>query len=534
MAAVQILLHPSPSGFACCIIFYEFRRQSTSPKKKKKKKEENDNEKETLGAQQKDYKKLQVCLLPTVVPELHHTVSVRASLEALASFPFGLPLQGLPDSTDPNTAFLVSLSESARQSTPWLPELPAFTAAWAVMHHLLGLIENPRCSLPPAESVVVGPEQWAELRRRGFPLAFREFLRPYAPVLCPGAALTWPAGSHTEAETQTAELPGSRGQLERQREQHPLKTSAELSERGYPHLNCPDPTEAPLVSITDHPKLTGPLFGSPCSIEKPLDAPNGITEQVCSLTCGTLLSQQKQFMGPTSVTGDTEKSHAVELVQELEAAKAEISRLHSDLRAARSDLAKYRAVASTNVIEGVEKFTGGLDKEQQRADLSDEGQTLRPIMEILQEIELKDAEQFEVCPVCCGITSDLPDHLAKEKTLALPEPAAQAPEGETQKATAKKVSVMVHYYCPDKSCEYCDRAHHHHHPTAKEGEGACPCVSISQKYLTTSLYQHYLEYHATDRAAATCELERLLRKALAVDIAAGQLHSDVHTRPLCV
>ena len=52
-------------------------------------------------------------------------------------------------------------------------------------------------------------------------------------------------------------------------------------------------------------------------------------------------------------------------------------------------------------------------------------------------------EKYEICPICGSMTSDLSDHLGKEKTMAVNVPLAGVP-GMTEPKT-----VPLHYFCPD-------------------------------------------------------------------------------------
>ena len=216
----------------------------------------------------------------------------------------------------------------------------------------------------------------------------------------------------------------------------------------------------------------------------------------------------------------------------LKGAQEVIDQLNARVKSAEEQLAKFKAAVATNIVESMEKYTAGLNTKQSKAPLEDDGKPLPSFEEVLTKLKLTMAEKYEVCPICGSITSDLCDHLGKEKTMSVKATLAGA-AGLTMEKT-----VPLHYFCPDPNCEFHDEAHSHR---ARDKEDASDDEQENhghskieeQCYLTTSLYEHYLECHAAgggrdgdgddSKQRAYCELEELRRKALAAKIAAGDV-----------
>eukprot|EP00906_Rhabdomonas_costata_P010092 RCo014183 len=269
------------------------------------------------------------------------------------------------------------------------------------------------------------------------------------------------------------------------------------------------------------------IQGLQSELEQAKEASAQLEDQVKHLQAQ--LKEKKKRVVPEAVSWASELPKNVpELETALQTAQAEIDRLTKELNKALAMLAKFQAAMATNVVEGVHKFTAGLDQKQERAPLEDDGKPLTPFMATLATVVLTLAQKYEVCPICQGITSDLCDHLGKEKKMTVKVPLLSGAQWVTTNQ-----SVLVHYYCPDPDCKFHDVAHHlqQEETTCSEGkEGADTPAARSvgaQQYLAEPLYEHFLTCHATDTKACTDralrEIEYLRNKALAAKIAAGKV-----------
>ena len=220
----------------------------------------------------------------------------------------------------------------------------------------------------------------------------------------------------------------------------------------------------------------------------------------------------------------------------LRAAQEVIDQLNAKVKATEEQLSKFQAAVKTNIVEGMDRYTAGLNTKQSKAPLEDDGKPLPSFEEVLTKVKLTMTENYEICPICGSMTSDLCDHLGREKTMAVKVPLAGVP-GMTELKT-----VPLHYFCPDPSCKFHDVTNHHRtleeednsdDEKEKQGHGQeSHSTGDEQHYLTKSLYEHYLECHILCTGAdggaedevkqrASCELVELRRKAVAAKIAAG-------------